>query len=72
MNSTIVGTLIVAGFALLGTIISAKYVSNVEVVKLQMRMKTLEDKVMTHNNLIERTYTLEKKVDLLEHYVEHK
>lgn len=57
---------------MLGTIISAKYVSNVEVVKLQMRMKTLEDKVMTHNNLIERTYTLEKKVNLLEHYVEHK
>ncbi|NBK26383.1 MAG: hypothetical protein EOM68_30785 [Spirochaetia bacterium] len=72
MDSTIVGTLIVAGFALVGTIISAKFVSNVEVVKLQMRMKALEDKVMTHNNLIERTYALEKKVDLLEHYVEHK
>ena len=72
MNSTIVGTLIVAGFALLGTIISAKYISNVEVVKLQMRMKTLEDKVMTHNNLIERTYTLEKKVNLLEHCVDTK
>lgn len=72
MESTIIGTLIVAGFALIGTIISAKYVSNVEVVKLQMRMKTLEDKVMTHNNLIERTYALEKKVDLLEQYVEHK
>ncbi|MDD4455067.1 MAG: hypothetical protein PHI67_07130 [Candidatus Methanomethylophilaceae archaeon] len=72
MDSTIVGTLIVAGFALVGTIISAKFVSNVEVVKLQMRMKALEDKVMTHNNLIERTYVLEKKVDLLEHYVEHK
>lgn len=72
MDSTIIGTLIVAGFALIGTIISAKYVSNVEVVKLQMRMKTLEDKVMTHNNLIERTYALEKKVDLLEQYIEHK
>ena len=72
MNSTIIGTLIVAGFALLGTIISAKYISNVEVVKLQMRMKALEDKVMTHNNLIERTYTLEKKVNLLEHCVENK
>jgi hypothetical protein len=32
-------------------------------------MKTLEDKVMTHNNLIERTYALEKKVTLLEHCV---
>lgn len=72
MDSTIIGTLIVAGFALLGTIISAKYVSNVEVVKLQMRMKTLEDKVMAHNNLIDRTYTLEKKVNLLEHCVENK
>jgi hypothetical protein len=27
---------------------------------------------MTHNNLIERTYALEKKVNLLEHCVEHK
>ena len=69
MDSTIIGTLIVAGFALVGTIISAKYVSNVEVVKLQMRIKALEDKVMTHNNLIERTYALEKKVTLLEHCV---
>lgn len=69
MDSTIIGTVVVAGFALAGTIISAKYVSNVEVVKLQMRMKALEDKVMTHNNLIERTYTLEKKVTLLEHRV---
>ena len=65
-------TLIVAGFALVGTIISAKYVSNVEVVKLQMRMKALEDKVMAHNNLIERTYALEKKVSLLEQCIEHK
>lgn len=72
MDSTIVSTLIVAGFALVGTIISAKYVSNVEVVKLQMRMKALEDKVMAHNSLIERTYALEKKVSLLEHYVEDK
>lgn len=72
MDSTIVSTLIVAGFALVGTIISAKYVSNVEVVKLQMRMKALEDKVMAHNSLIERTYTLEKKVSLLEHDIEDK
>lgn len=72
MESTIIGTLIVAGFALLGTIISAKYVSNVEVVKLQMRMKALEDKVMTHNNLIDRTYALEKKVSILEHDIEDK
>lgn len=66
MDSTIIVALIVAGGTLLGTIISAKYVSNVEVVKLKMKIDELERKVILHNRYIERTYELERKVSLLE------
>ena len=72
MDSTIIVALIVAVGALAGTMLSAKYVSNVEVVKLQVEMKSLKEKVMTHNNLIDRTYKLESKVSFLEHCVEGK
>ena len=70
MDSTIMGTLIVAGFALLGTIISAKYVSNVKVAELSVEMKNLKQKVETHNQVIDRTYALERKVALLEQCIE--
>lgn len=41
MDSAIVTSLIVAGFALVGTIVSAKYVSNVRVIKLDCYTKNL-------------------------------
>lgn len=66
MDSSIVTALIVAGGALIGTIISSKYVGNVRVIKLELKMDELERKVTKHNNLVERTYKLENKVSLLE------
>lgn len=62
---SLVSSVIVATFALIGTIASAKFVSNVRVVKLEMKMSQLEDKVMKHNQLIDRTYLLEKEIALL-------
>lgn len=38
---------------------------------ITFRLQELEKKVEKHNNLIERTYILEKDVDLLEKEIEH-
>lgn len=35
-------------------------------VIIQMKIDALEEKVNKHNNLIDRTYQLEKKVEVLE------
>lgn len=36
----------------------------------QYRLQQLEDKVSRHNNLIERTYRLEEKVEACQHEIE--
>lgn len=36
----------------------------------QYRLQQLEDKVEKHNNLVERTYKLEGKVEAVEHEIE--
>lgn len=70
MDSAIVTSLIVAGFALIGTIVSAKYVSNVRVVKLEVKMDELERKVSKHNGLVDRMYGVEARMKILEHYID--
>lgn len=65
MDANVISALIVAGFALVGSVVSSKYVSNVRVVKLEMKMQELEKKVDKHNHLVERTYALEREVALL-------
>jgi len=72
VDSTIIVALIVGGLSLTGTILSAKFISNVELVKLRSELESLKEKVMKHNNLIDRTYKLESKVSFLEHCVEGK
>ena len=37
----------------------------------QYRLAQLEEKVNKHNNLIERTYSLEGRMDVVEHDVDH-
>lgn len=70
MDSAIVTSLIVAGFALIGTIVSAKYVSNVRVVKLEVKMDELERKVTKHNGLVDRMYGVEARLKMVEHCVD--
>ncbi len=70
MDSSIVTALIVAGGTLMGTIISSKYVANVRVVRLEMKMDELERKVTEHNNIVKRTYELERRVSLVEHCID--
>jgi len=70
IDTAIVTSLIVAAFALVGTIVSSKYISNVRVVKLELKMDELEKKVSKHNGLVERMYNVEHRVGLLEHCLE--
>lgn len=62
----IITSLIVAGFALVGTIISAKYVSNIRVVKVEMQLNQLEKTVFEHNRLIDRMYKVEERIKVIE------
>lgn len=66
MDSTIIVALIVGGLSLFGTIVSSKYISNVRVVKLEMKVDELERKVTKHNGLVERQYKIEERMSLLE------
>lgn len=70
MDTAIITSLIVAGCALFGTIMSAKFVSNVRVVKLEMKMDELEQKVTKHNGLVDRMYAVEGRVKMVEHCID--
>lgn len=70
IDTAIITSLIVAAFALVGTIISSKYISNVRVVKLELKMDELEKKVSKHNGLVERMYSVEHRLGLAEHCIE--
>ena len=66
MSETIIVALITGGLALLGT-----YVSNSKSAALiAYRIEQLEDKVNKHNNVIERTYRLEEKAEVLAYRME--
>jgi len=59
---TIVVALITAGFAFLGV-----YVSNRKQAALvAYRLEKLEEKVDKHNNLVERMYKVESRIDSME------
>lgn len=66
MDSSIITALIVGTLALVSNIITSKFVSNVRVVKLEMKVDTLESTVNKHNQLIERMYKVEHKLSMLE------
>lgn len=53
-------TIIVAFFGLVGTIASVIYGNKLTAYRIEQ----LEKKVNKHNNLIERTYAIEKRLDV--------
>ena len=64
--STVLVAVITAGFAFLGV-----YVSNRKQTALvAYRLEKLEAKVDKHNNVIERTYKIEKRLSLVEELME--
>lgn len=59
-----ISTIIVAALSLVGTLVGT-YFSNRKASALMLyRLEQLEKKVNAHNNLIERTYALERRVEV--------
>lgn len=59
-------TIIVAIIAFLGSLIGNYLSNNKNQALIAYRLEQLEKKVNLHNNVIERTYELEKKVEVIE------
>lgn len=73
MNPTILASLISAGAAIIVCMINNHFqnvkmakAQNDNIVLISYRMEQLEQKVDKHNNLIERTYDLERRADVME------
>lgn len=59
-------TLIVALLSLVGTLVGAYLANRKATALIAYRLEQLEEKVNKHNNVIERTFQLEKQEELLE------
>jgi len=57
---------ITAGLAFLGTAVGAYYSNQKTTALVVYRLEQLEEKVNKHNNVIERTYMLEKAEEVIE------
>jgi len=73
MSDVVIVALITGGLTLVGTIITNAYThKRVKAEQAQQtqlilyRMEQLEKKVEKHNNLIERTFQLEKRADVVD------
>lgn len=58
-------TIIVAGLALIGTLVGSYFSNNKTTALVIYRLEELEKKVAKHNNLVERTYHLEEEQTLI-------
>ena len=63
--TTIISNLIVALFAMIGTLGGAYIANRKSAALLEHRMTQLEEKVSKHNNLVERMYNVEETASLL-------
>lgn len=73
MDATILASLISAGAAIIVCMINNHFQSikqtkahNDNIVLISYRLEQLEQKVDKHNNLIDRTYELERRADVME------
>lgn len=62
-------TIIVALLSLAGTLIGSAISITTNSKMVQYRLQQLEDKVAKHNNVVERTYILEGKMEEAQHYI---
>lgn len=58
--------IIVAVIAFIGTVAGSYFGQRKSIALIAYRLEQLEQKVNQHNNLIDRTYQLETKIDLHE------
>lgn len=59
-------SIIVAILALVGTLSGSYFANRKSSALIAYRLETLEKKVQSHNNLVERMYGVEEKTNLLE------
>lgn len=57
---------IVAALALLGTLAGTYFANRKSSALIAYRLEQLEKRVQAHNNLVERTYQLEKQTEIQE------
>lgn len=62
-------TIIVALLSLAGTLIGSAISITTNSKMVQYRLQQLEDKVAKHNNVVERTFILEGKMEEAHHYI---
>lgn len=63
---TIIGNIIVALLALAGSVYGTYKANSENQALIAYRLEQLEKKVDKHNSTVERTYELERKMDVLE------
>ena len=61
--------IIVAALGLVGTLVGSYLANRKSTALIAYRLEQLEQKVSTHNNLVERTYALEESVALMDERV---
>ena len=66
MTDAIVVAVVTGGLSLAGTLFGSYLSHKKSIALILYRLEQLEDKVNKHNNLIDRTYCLEKRCDLHE------
>ena len=59
-------TVIVAVLSLVGTLVGAYFANRKSAALLDYRLEQLERKVDKHNTVIERTYALEKRAEVVD------
>lgn len=62
-------TIIVAVLSLIGTLAGAYFANRKSSALIAYRLEQLEGKVAKHNNLIERTYALEKTAEVIKEQI---
>ena len=63
-------TVIVAALSLVGTLVGAYLANRKSTALIAYRLEELEEKVNKHNNLVERTYKLEQRMEVIEAQLE--
>lgn len=61
---SIIAAVITGGLALAGTLAGSYFANRKNLALIQYRLEQLEEKVDRHNNIIARTYELEKRMEL--------
>ena len=66
MTDAIIVAIITGGLSLTGTLFGSYLSHKKSIALILYRLEQLEEKVNKHNNLIDRTYCLEKRCDVVD------